>query len=187
MTCVHANAHALARYASLCQENDLVPIVEPEIIMDGKHDINKCYEVTKNVLNTVFEKLNLFDVLLEGIVLKPNMIICGKDCENFCSESPEKVADLTLKCLTESVPKEVPGIAFLSGGQSSNLATLHLNLMNKILQENIEKKWNLTFSFGRALQQDSLNSWKEKNLEKSQEKLLYRAKTNSLACQGLIN
>ena len=187
MTCVHANAHALARYASLCQENDLVPIVEPEIIMDGKHDINKCYEVTKNVLNTVFEKLNLFDVLLEGIVLKPNMIICGKDCENFCSESPEKVANLTLKCLTESVPKEVPGIAFLSGGQSSDLATLHLNLMNKILQENIEKKWNLTFSFGRALQQDSLNSWKEKNLKKSQEKLLYRAKTNSLACQGLIN
>ena len=187
MTCVHANAHALARYASLCQENDLVPIVEPEIIMDGKHDINKCYEVTKNVLNTVFEKLNLFDVLLEGIVLKPNMIICGKDCENFCSESPEKVANLTLKCLTESVPKEVPGIAFLSGGQSSDLATLHLNLMNKLLQENIEKKWNLTFSFGRALQQDSLNSWKEKNLEKSQEKLLYRAKTNSLACQGLIN
>ncbi len=187
VTCVHANAHALARYASLCQENDLVPIVEPEIIMDGKHDISKCYEVTKNVLNTVFEKLNLFDVLLEGIVLKPNMIICGKDCENFCSESPEKVADLTLKCLTEAVPKEVPGIAFLSGGQSSDLATLHLNLMNKFLQENIEKKWNLTFSFGRALQQDSLNSWKEKNLEKSQEKLLYRAKTNSLACQGLIN
>jgi len=187
ITCIHANAHALARYASLCQENDLVPIVEPEIVMDGDHDINKCYEVTKNVLNIVFEKLSLFDVLLEGIVLKPNMIICGNDCEKSCSDDPQKVAELTLNCLSEFVPKEVPGIAFLSGGQSSDLATLHLNLMNTFFQEKIEKKWNLTFSFGRALQQDSLNSWNKKNLEKSQEKLLFRAKTNSLACQGLIN
>ena len=186
-TCIHANAHALARYASLCQENDLVPIVEPEIIMDGNHDANKCYEVTKNVLNVVFEKLSLFDVLLEGIVLKPNMIICGTDCENSCSDNPKKVADLTLKCLIESVPKEVPGIAFLSGGQSSDLATLHLNLINKGFQEKVKKKWNLTFSFGRALQQDDLNSWKGNNIEESQEKLLFRATRNSLACQGLIN
>ncbi len=186
-TCIHANAHALARYASLCQENDLVPIVEPEIIMDGNHDINKCYEVTKNVLNVVFEKLSLFDVLLQGMVLKPNMIICGTDCKKSCSDNPKTVADLTLKCLTESVPKEVPGIAFLSGGQSSDLATLHLNLMNKGFQEKVDKKWNLTFSFGRALQQDSLNSWKENNIEDSQKKLLFRAKRNSLACQGLIN
>ncbi len=186
-TCIHANAHALARYASLCQENDLVPIVEPEIIMDGNHDINKCYEVTKNVLNVVFEKLSLFDVMLEGIVLKPNMIICGKDCENSCSNDPKKVAELTIKCLTESVPKEVPGIAFLSGGQSSDLATLHLNLMNKAFEKNVVKNWNLTFSFGRALQQDALSIWKTTNIEESQRKLLFRAKTNSLACQGLIN
>ena len=187
-TCIYANAHALARYASICQENDLVPIVEPEIIMDGNHDIKKCYEITKNVLNVVFEELSLFDVFLKGIVLKPNMIICGKDCQNSCSNDPNKVADLTIKCLTESVPKSVPGVAFLSGGQSSDLATLHLDLMNKEFQEkNNKKNWNLTFSFGRALQQDSLNSWKEKNIEKSQEKLLFRAKKNSLACQGLIN
>ena len=181
ITCVHANAHALARYASLCQENDLVPIVEPEIIMDGSHDIKKCYEVTLSVLNIVFEKLSLFDVLLEGIVLKPNMIISGND--SGFSDDPKKVADLTLKCLEKSVPKEVPGVAFLSGGQTSDIATQHLNLMNKPFQKN----WNLTFSFGRALQQDSLNIWKENNKEKSQEKLLFRAKTNSLACQGLID
>ncbi len=186
-TCIYANANALARYASLCQENDLVPIVEPEVIMDGNHDINKCYEVTKNVLKIVFDQLSLFDVYLEGIVLKPNMVICGKDCEKSCSDDPKKVADLTLKCLTESVPNEVPGIAFLSGGQSSDLATLHLNLMNKLLMQSTEKKWNLTFSFGRALQQDSLNRWKEKKIETSQEKLLFRAKSNSLASQGLIN
>jgi len=180
-TCIHANAHALARYASLCQENDLVPIVEPEIIMDGSHDIKKCYEVTLSVLNIVFEKLSLFDVLLEGIVLKPNMIISGND--SGFSDDPKQVADLTLKCLEKSVPKEVPGIAFLSGGQTSDVATQHLNLMNKTFQKN----WNLTFSFGRALQQDSLNIWKEHNKEKSQEKLLFRAKTNSLACQGLID
>ena len=186
-TCIYANANTLARYASLCQENDLVPIVEPEVIMDGNHDIEKCHEVTKNVLKIVFEQLSLFDVYLEGIVLKPNMVICGKDCKKSCSNDPKKVADLTLKCLTESVPKEVPGIAFLSGGQNSDLATLHLNLMNKLLTQSNEKKWNLTFSFGRALQQDSLNIWKEKKLEKSQEKLLFRAKSNSLASQGLIN
>ena len=113
------------------------------------------------------------------------MILAGNKSKEKITN--EEVARLSLECLKSSVPSEVPGIAFLSGGQSSDLATLHLNLMNKILQENIEKKWNLTFSFGRALQQDSLNSWKEKNLEKSQEKLLYRAKTNSVACQGLIN
>ena len=180
-TCIHANAHALARYASLCQENDLVPIVEPEIIMNGNHDIKKCYEVTLSVLNIVFEKLSLFDVLLDGIVLKPNMIISGED--SGFSDDPKQVADLTLKCLEKSVPSEVPGIAFLSGGQTSDIATQHLNLMNKTFQKN----WNLTFSFGRALQQDSLNVWKENNKEKSQEKLLFRAKTNSLASQGLID
>ena len=185
--CVYANAHTLARYASICQENDIVPIVEPEIIMDGNHDITKCQEVTKMVLNTVFDQLNLLNVLLEGIVLKPNMIICGQDCEKYCSNDPQKVADLTLKCLLECVPKEVPGIAFLSGGQNSDLATTHLNLMNKLAsQESLNNDWNLTFSFGRALQQDSLNIWKDENVKLAQEKLLYRAKMNSLASQGLI-
>ena len=185
--CVYANAHALARYASICQENDIVPIVEPEIIMDGNHDITKCQEVTKMVLNAVFDQLNLLNVLLEGIVLKPNMIICGQDCEKYCSDDPKKVAELTLKCLLECVPKEVPGIAFLSGGQNSDLATTHLNLMNKLAsQESLSNYWNLTFSFGRALQQDSLNIWKDENVKLAQEKLFYRAKMNSLASQGLI-
>ena len=186
-TCIEANAHALARYASLCQESNLVPIVEPEILMEGEHNINRCFEVTKNVLNIVFEKLKLFDVLLEGIILKPNMVICGKDCQNSCSDNPIKVAEMTLKCLKETVPFEVPGIAFLSGGQSSEKATSHLYHMNSKLNDLGNNFWNLTFSYGRALQEDALNSWKEKNKEKSQEKLLKRAKNNSLACQGKIS
>ena len=186
-SCIYANAHALARYASICQENNIVPIVEPEVIMDGKHDIKKCQEVTKMVLNIVFEQLSLMNVLLEGIILKPNMIICGKDCEKSCSDDPKKVADLTLQSLLESVPKEVPGIAFLSGGQSSDLATKHLNLMNKIAsKEGLNDYWNLTFSYGRALQQDSLSIWKDEDTKLAQEKLLYRAKMNSLASKGLI-
>jgi len=185
--CLHANAHALARYASICQENDIVPIVEPEVIMDGNHDIETCQTVTKKTLNIVFEQLKLMNVYLEGIVLKPNMIICGKDCEKSCSNNPEKVANLTLQCLLECVPKEVPGIAFLSGGQASDVATNHLNLMNKIIsKKGLNDYWNLTFSFGRALQQDSLNIWKDENVKLSQEKLLYRAKMNSLASKGLI-
>ena len=186
-TCIDANAHALARYASLCQENNLVPIVEPEILMDGSHNINRCYEVTKNVLNIVFKKLKLFDVFLEGIILKPNMVICGKNCQNSCSDDPEKVAEMTLKCLKETVPTQVPGVAFLSGGQSSEKATSHLYNMNSKLNDFGNNFWNLTFSYGRALQEDALNSWKDKNKEKSQEKLLKRAKNNSLACQGKIS
>ena len=183
-TCIHANAHALARYASICQENNIVPIVEPEIIMDGNHNIKKCQEITKNVLNNVFDQLSLLNVLLEGIVLKPNMIISGSEYSK--NDSPEDVAKLTLECLINCVPKEVPGIAFLSGGQESNVATKHLNLMNKLASNLNDDYWNLTFSFGRALQQDSLNIWKEENIKLSQEKLLYRAKMNSLASEGLI-
>lgn len=183
--CLFANAHALARYASICQESDIVPIVEPEIIMDGNHDIEKCLMVTKSTLNIVFEQLKLMNVYLEGIVLKPNMIICGKNCIKSCSKEAEKVADYTLECLLETVPKEVPGIAFLSGGQSSDLATKHLALMNQKLKES--EIWNLTFSYGRALQQDALSVWKNKDIKLAQNKLLHRAKMNSLASQGLIN
>lgn len=191
--CIYANAHALARYASLCQENGLVPIVEPEVIMDGSHSQESCYKVTQKVLKIVFEQLSLFNVYLPGIVLKPNMIIAGKDSvvvddpKSPYNNKPENVAWLTIDCLRRSVPESVPGIAFLSGGQSSDMATLHLNLMNKFNKDLPESNWKLTFSFGRALQQDSLDSWKNKNIEKSQEKLLFRAKENSLACQGLIN
>ena len=182
-SCIYANAHALARYASICQENNIVPIVEPEVIMDGKHDIKKCQEVTKMVLNIVFKQLSLMNVLLEGIVLKPNMTISGS--ETLTDDKAEDVAKSTLECLIESVPKEVPGIAFLSGGQSSDLATRHLNLMNKFTS-NSDNLWNLTFSYGRALQQDSLSIWKDENKKLAQEKLLYRAKMNSLASKGLI-
>ena len=115
------------------------------------------------------------------------MVICGKDCQNSCSDNPKKVAEMTLKCLKETVPFEVPGIAFLSGGQSSEKATSHLYHMNSKLNDLGNNFWNLTFSYGRALQEDALNSWKEKNKEKSQEKLLKRAKNNSLACQGKIS
>ncbi len=183
-TCIEANAHALARYASLCQENNLVPIVEPEVLMEGDHDIEICLNVTKKILKKVFEKLSLFNVYLEGIVLKPNMIISGEDHPK--NDDAEIVAKKTLECLIDSVPEKVPGIAFLSGGQSSDTATIHLNLMNKQLKLLNKKNWNLTYSFGRALQQDSLNIWKEKNTEEAQEKLFFRAKNNSLACQGLI-
>ena len=183
-TCIEANAHALARYAALCQENDLVPIVEPEVLMEGDHDIEMCLNITKKILKKVFEKLNLFNVYLEGIVLKPNMIISGEDHPK--NNDAEIVAKKTLECLLDSVPEKVPGIAFLSGGQSSDTATIHLNLMNKQLKLINKKNWNLTYSFGRALQQDSLSIWKEKNIEKCQEKLLIRAKNNSLASQGLI-
>ena len=182
--CIEANAHALARYASLCQENDLVPIVEPEVLMEGDHDIEMCLNVTKKILKKVFEKLNLFNVYLEGIVLKPNMIISGEDHPK--NNDAKIVAKKTLECLLDSVPEKVPGIAFLSGGQSSDTATIHLNLMNKQIKLTDKKNWNLTYSFGRALQQDSLSIWKEKNIEKCQEKLLIRAKNNSLASQGLI-
>ena len=183
-TCIEANAQALARYASLCQENDLVPIVEPEVLMEGEHDIEICLNVTKKILKKVFEKLSLFNVYLEGIVLKPNMIISGEDYPKH--DDAEIVAKKTLECLLESVPEKVPGIAFLSGGQKSDTATIHLNLMNRQLKLINKKNWNLTYSFGRALQQDSLNIWKDKNLEKAQEKLFFRAKNNSLASQGLI-
>jgi fructose-bisphosphate aldolase class I len=178
--CILANAHALARYASLCQESNIVPIVEPEVLMNGSHTIEKCYEVTNKTLNIVFEQLNSFNIMLEGIVLKPNMIISGLDCDN--QANVDKVSEMTVKCLESNVPETVPGIAFLSGGQTSDLATAHLNSMNKKYLESMP--WNLTFSYGRALQVDALKGWNGNNREIGQANLIKRAKENSLATKG---
>ena len=177
--CILANTHALARYAALCQENGLVPIVEPEVLMDGSHDVNRCYEVTCKTLDILFDQLSNQNVLLEGIVLKPNMVISGLMCSE--QSDVDKVADLTVKCFMEHVPETVSGIAFLSGGQSSDVATEHLNAMNS---NYTNLPWNLTFSYGRALQHDALNAWSGKNRSDGQTALLKRAKNNSLATKG---
>ena len=177
--CIIANAHSLARYAALCQESGLVPIVEPEVLMDGKHSIDECYDVTSKTLKTVFEQLKMLNVNLKGMVLKPNMVISALECPKQASTS--QVAELTVKCLKETVPPDVPGIAFLSGGQSGDVATEHLSKMNQLAED---LPWNLTFSYGRALQQDALNTWKGKNRQEAQEAFLNRAKNNSLATLG---
>ena len=179
--CIYSNSHALARYAALCQDANIVPIVEPEVLMNGSHSIETCYEISKRALNVVFEQLILNRVMLEGIVLKPNMIISGLDCDN--QADIDKVADMTYKCLKENVPSEVAGIAFLSGGQSSDLATAHLQKMNEKYQD--EMPWNLTFSYGRALQHDALNSWRGANVSGGQKAFLLRANANSLATKGI--
>ena len=181
--CIYSNAHALARYAALSQESNIVPIVEPEVLMDGNHTIETCFEVTQRVHNIVFEQLMMHHVLLSGIVLKPNMIVPGKQCDN--QSDPNKVADMTFKCLIKNVPSDVPGIAFLSGGQSSDDACIHLDIMNKKYKN--EMPWNLTFSYGRALQNNALKAWGGENREKGQEALYYRAKCNSLATKGLAS
>jgi len=179
--CIYSNAHALARYSSLCQESGLVPIVEPEVLMDGEHTIEMCYEVSKRVLNVVFEQLMLQHVMLEGIVLKPNMIISGLNTPS--QANVERVAEMTYKCLIDNVPSDVPGIAFLSGGQSSDLASAHLNKLNELYQNDMP--WNLTFSYGRALQQDAIDTWGGSNRVKGQEALYFRAKCNGYATKGL--
>ena len=178
--CIYSNAHGLARYASLCQENGLVPIVEPEVLMNGSHTIEDCYEVSQRTLNVVFEQLIMHHVDLSGIVLKPNMIISGLDCSEQASIS--KVAELTFKCLKDNVPSDVPGIAFLSGGQSSDLATAHLNEMNAKYMNDMP--WNLTFSYGRALQEDALKKWGGSNRKDAQQALMNRAQSNSSATKG---
>ena len=174
--CILANANGLAQYALLCQQHHLVPIVEPEVLMDGTHSIDTSFDVTSNTLNTVFNVLQEHNIDLQGIVLKPNMVLSGYDCEH--QANVEEVAQRTLECLTNYVPSDVPGIAFLSGGQSDEDATLHLNEMNKS-----DTNWNLTFSYGRALQQPALKTWagKEENVHATQAVLLERAKANSLA------
>jgi fructose-bisphosphate aldolase class I len=181
--CVLANAHALARYAALCQEAGIVPIVEPEVLMDGPnatHDVKTCYDVTTWTLKETFQQLYYQDVALDGMILKPNMIIAGKDCPE--QASPEQVAELTVKCLKECVPSAVPGIAFLSGGQSDEQASEHLSLMNAM--GNLP--WGLTFSYGRALQAAALKAWggKRENVAAGQRAFLHRCRMNSAAAKG---
>ena len=180
--CYEANAHALARYASLCQEAGIVPIVEPEVLMDGNHTIDQCFDVTVNVQKEVFKQLKTQNVMLEGIVLKPNMIISGNKCS--VQAGIEEVASRTIECLKFTVPSLVPGIAFLSGGQSNENATAHLNMMNAKYGDDLP--WNLTYSYGRALQQSALNTWlgKAENLSAAQEAFFQRAKLNGLASRG---
>jgi fructose-bisphosphate aldolase class I len=178
--CVHTNAHALARYAALCQVNQIVPIVEPEVLMDGDHDIDRCYEVTEFVLKETFQQLYYQRVKLEGMVLKPNMAVPGK--KNAKKASVEEVAEKTVKMLKACVPGAVPGIAFLSGGQSDEEATAHLDAMNKT--GNLP--WKLTFSYGRALQAAPQKAWsgKSENVAAAQRAFAHRAKMNGLAALG---
>jgi fructose-bisphosphate aldolase class I len=178
--CITANAHALARYAALCQEADIVPIVEPEVLMDGDHGIDRCFEVTEFTLRTLYAELYEQDVFLEGTVLKPNMVLPGKKCVK--QASIEEVAEATIHCLSRTVPVAVPGIAFLSGGQSDEDATAHLNAMNA----GYDTPWNLTFSYGRALQQPPLKAWagKKENVSAAQAAFRHRARMNGLATLG---
>src|SRR5258708_34059223 len=179
-TAIDTNAHALARYAAICQANDIVPIVEPEVLMDGGHDIDRCYEVTQWVLKTVFQDLYYQRVMLEGMVLKPNMVISGKKAPKRAS--PEEVAEKTLRVLKECVPPAVAGIAFLSGGQSDEEATAHLSLMNQMGP----LPWPVTFSYGRALQHEPQKVWagKSENVAAAQRAFTHRAQMNGLAAQG---
>ncbi|MBD1145139.1 fructose-bisphosphate aldolase class I [Pelagibacterales bacterium SAG-MED37] len=177
---IHANANALARYSALVQECNMVPIVEPEVLMDGEHSADECYQKTSEVIKKCFEELILHKVDLKGIILKPNMILAGNKSNDKISS--EEVAKLTLKCLKNSVPSEVPGIAFLSGGQSEIEATENLNFINKYNNTN----FIMSYSYGRALQQSALKFWSKdiQNIEGTQKVFNHRAKMNTLAAQG---
>jgi fructose-bisphosphate aldolase class I len=177
---IHSNAHALARYSALVQECNMVPIVEPEVLMDGDHTVKECYNKTSAVIKKCFEELISHKVNLKGIILKPNMIIAGNKSKNKTPN--EEVAKLTLECLKDSVPSDVPGIAFLSGGQSEIEATENLNLINKFNDTN----FIMTYSYGRALQQSALKFWSKdvKNIKGTQKVFNKRAEMNSLAAQG---
>jgi fructose-bisphosphate aldolase, class I len=179
-TALHTNCHALARYAAICQEADLVPIVEPEVLMDGGHDIDQCFMVTQWVLKTQFTELYYQRVMLEGIVLKPNMVIAGK--KSAKKSSPEEVAEKTSRVLKDCVPASVSGIAFLSGGQSDEEATIHLNLINQLGPH----PWPITFSYGRALQHLPQKLWsgKPENIAAAQRAFAHRARMNGLAAQA---
>jgi fructose-bisphosphate aldolase class I len=208
--CIEANAHALARYAASCQEAGLVPVVEPEVLMDGEHTLERCCEVTEEVLRTVFHQLNTQRVTLEGMILKPNMVLPGLTCplrEEVEEESSgeqqfqvrlmdrpqdeeddlDEVADATVRCLLRAVPAAVPGIAFLSGGQSSELASARLNAMNVRFKSRLP--WALAFSFARAIQQPALEIWqgKEANVLAAQQALVHRARCNRAARRGEYN
>jgi fructose-bisphosphate aldolase, class I len=179
-TCIRTNTHALARYAALCQDEGLVPIVEPEVLMDGDHDIERCYQVTEMVLKIQFEELYFQRVALEGMVLKPNMVVPGK--KSAKRASVDEVADKTLRVLKACVPAAVPGIAFLSGGQSDEDATAHLDAMNRMGP----LPWRLTFSYGRALQHAPQTTWsgKSENVAAAQRAFYHRAMMNGLAATG---
>jgi fructose-bisphosphate aldolase class I len=183
--CIDANAHALARYAAVCQDAGLVPIVEPEVLMDGEHTLERCYEVTEEVLRTVFNQLNAQRVTLEGMILKPNMVLPGLTCPK--QEAVHEVADATVRCLLRTVPAAVPGIAFLSGGQSGELASARLNAMNVRFKSRLP--WALTFSFARAIQQPALEIWqgKEAHVLAAQQALYHRARCNRAARRGEYN
>jgi fructose-bisphosphate aldolase class I len=177
---MRANAHALARYAALCQEEDIVPIVEPEVLMDGAHGIDRCETVTSRMLEVVFTELEAHRVKLEGILLKPNMVIAGKKCTRQAGVT--QVAEATVRCLTRHVPAAVPGIVFLSGGQSAEDATDHLNAINAMGPH----PWQVSFSYGRALQAPVLDVWKgkENNVAAAQKAFYTRCHLNGLACDG---
>ncbi|HUS98227.1 MAG TPA: class I fructose-bisphosphate aldolase, partial [Hyphomicrobiaceae bacterium] len=180
--CIEANAQALARYAALCQEAGLVPVVEPEVLMDSEHTLARCCEVTQEVLRTVFNQLYTQRVALEGMILKPNMVLAGLDCSR--QDSVEEVADATVMCLLRAVPAAVPVIAFLSGGQSGELASARLNAMNVRFKPRLP--WVLSFSFGRAIQQPALEIWQGQasNLLTAQQALHHRARCNRAARRG---
>jgi fructose-bisphosphate aldolase class I len=208
--CIEANAHALARYAALCQETGLVPVVEPEVLMDGDHTLERCREVTEEVLRTVFNQLYTQRVMLEGMILKPNMVLPGFTCppqeeveevaigeqqfqvrltdrQQDEVEDVDEVADATVRCLLRTVPAAVPGIAFLSGGQSGELASARLNAMNVRFKSRLP--WALAFSFARAIQQPALEIWsgQDANVKAAQHALLHRAKCNRAARRGEYN
>jgi fructose-bisphosphate aldolase class I len=180
--CIHANAHALARYAALCQEAGLVPVVEPEVLMEGNHTLDRCFEITEKVLREVFCQLYTQRVMLEGIILKPNMVLPGSTCPK--QEAVEEVADATVNCLLRAVPAAVPAIAFLSGGQPAELASARLNAMNVRFKSHLP--WALAFSFARAIQQPALEIWKGQiaNVLAAQQALYHRARCNQAARRG---
>ncbi|OGH73829.1 MAG: fructose-bisphosphate aldolase [Candidatus Magasanikbacteria bacterium RIFCSPHIGHO2_02_FULL_51_14] len=179
--CLHVNAHALARYAALAQEAGLVPIVEPEVLMDGSHSIEACFDVTKRTLERVFDELDKQRVPLEGTLLKPNMVISGEDSPTQADANT--IAEMTVRCLKEAVPASVPGIVFLSGGQSEEVACVNLNALNQLADRG---PWQLSFSYGRALQQSALKAWsgRDENLVAGQAAFLKRCKLTSAARSG---
>jgi fructose-bisphosphate aldolase class I len=180
--CIEANAQALARFVALCQEAGLVPVVEPEVLMEGEHTLEKCGAVTEEVLRTVFHHLYTQRVMLEGMILKPNMVLPGLTCPR--QDTVDEVADATVKCLLRAVPAAVPGVAFLSGGQSGVLASARLNAMNVRFKSRLP--WSLAFSFARAIQQPALEIWlgQESNIKAAQQALLHRARCNRAARLG---
>lgn len=180
--CIEANAHGLARYAALCQEGGLVPIVEPEVLINGSHTIERCYEVTERTLHEIFRQLYVQGVALDQMILKPSMVIPGDGCST--QADVEQVAKETIRCLLNTVPPAVPGIAFLSGGQSKERSSAHLNYMNAKLREQFP--WRVTFSYARAIQQPALDHWsgKAENVAEAQKILVQRAKLNSAASEG---